>query len=168
MKSTFTSPRPIYYISGNPHIGHAYTTVVADVLARTARTAGPAFFLTGTDEHGQKVANAAAPRERRRKRGATNSFRAGNRSSRRTTSSTTTSFARRSRATKPRCSAFSKSLRESGDIYLGKYEGWYCVHDETFWLESKLVNGSARRAGAKCSGSPKTIGSSGFPHTATG
>src|SRR5579862_5900285 len=54
---------PIYYISGNPHIGHAYTTVVADVLSRTARTAGPAFFLTGTDEHGQKVANAAAALE---------------------------------------------------------------------------------------------------------
>jgi methionyl-tRNA synthetase len=51
---------PIYYISGNPHIGHAYTTVVADVLARTARTFRPTFFLTGTDEHGQKVANAAA------------------------------------------------------------------------------------------------------------
>src|ERR1700747_1611293 len=59
MKSFYVTT-PIYYISGNPHIGHAYTTVVADVLARTARTAGPTRFLTGTDEHGQKVANAAA------------------------------------------------------------------------------------------------------------
>src|SRR5579885_3195165 len=51
---------PIFYISGTPHIGHAYTTIAADVLARTARAHGPARFLTGTDEHGQKVANAAA------------------------------------------------------------------------------------------------------------
>src|SRR4030088_2023110 len=51
---------PIYYISGTPHIGHAYTTIAADVLARTARAHGPARTLTGTDEHGQKVANAAA------------------------------------------------------------------------------------------------------------
>ncbi|MGB6516994.1 MAG: class I tRNA ligase family protein, partial [Candidatus Cybelea sp.] len=51
---------PIYYINGNPHIGHAYTSIVADVVARTARTFRPAFFLTGSDEHGQEVANAAA------------------------------------------------------------------------------------------------------------
>ena len=51
---------PIYYINGVPHIGHAYTSIAADVVARYARTRGDAFFLTGTDEHGQKVANAAA------------------------------------------------------------------------------------------------------------
>src|SRR5271166_6988076 len=50
---------PIYYINGQPHVGHAYTTIAADVLARFHRTRGPAFFLTGTDEHGQKVATAA-------------------------------------------------------------------------------------------------------------
>ena len=60
MERAYYVTTPIYYISGNPHIGHAYTTFVADVLARTARTLGPTFFLTGTDEHGQKVANAAA------------------------------------------------------------------------------------------------------------
>jgi len=59
MERAFYVTTPIYYISGNPHIGHAYTTVVADVLARTARTQGDAFFLTGTDEHGQKVEDAA-------------------------------------------------------------------------------------------------------------
>ncbi len=60
MERAYYVTTPIYYISGDPHIGHAYTTVVADVLARTARTFRPTFFLTGTDEHGQKVANAAA------------------------------------------------------------------------------------------------------------
>ena len=60
MPRAFYVTTPIYYISGQPHIGHAYTTVVADVLARTARAGGAAYMLTGTDEHGQKVANAAA------------------------------------------------------------------------------------------------------------
>ncbi len=60
MSRAFYVTTPIYYISGNPHIGHAYTTIVADVLARIARAHGPARFLTGTDEHGQKVADAAA------------------------------------------------------------------------------------------------------------
>ena len=60
MERSYYVTTPIYYISGSPHIGHAYTTIVADVLARTARTFRPTFFLTGTDEHGQKVANAAA------------------------------------------------------------------------------------------------------------
>ena len=60
MERAYYVTTPIYYISGKPHIGHAYTTIVADVLARTARTFRPTFFLTGTDEHGQKVANAAA------------------------------------------------------------------------------------------------------------
>ena len=50
---------PIYYVSGNPHIGHAYTSIAADALARYHRTCGKTFFLTGTDEHGQKVASAA-------------------------------------------------------------------------------------------------------------
>jgi len=59
-QSAFFITTPIYYISGNPHIGHAYTTIAADVLARTARGAGPVYALTGSDEHGQKVANAAA------------------------------------------------------------------------------------------------------------
>lgn len=131
---------PIYYISGNPHIGHAYTTIVADVLARTARTRGDAFFLTGTDEHGQKVAQAAAaagvspqtwcdrliPRWQ-------------------------DLFARFEisyddfiRTSQPRHESVVQRvferLRERGDIYLGKYEGWYCVQDETFWLESKLID----------------------------
>lgn len=138
---------PIYYISGNPHIGHAYTTVVADVLARTARTAGPAFFLTGTDEHGQKVANAAAehdmtplawcdalvPRWQ-------SLFAAYH-----------VAYDDFIRTTQPRhqtkVQRVFERLRERGDIYLGKYEGWYCVADETFWLESKLVEGRCPTCG---------------------
>jgi methionyl-tRNA synthetase len=133
---------PIYYISGNPHIGHAFTSIAADVLARYHRTqGGPTFFLTGTDEHGQKVAQAAEA--------------AG-----RTPQAWTGELVGRWKAlcaaydvryddfirtTEPRhieqvVSVFER-LKETGDIYLGKYEGWYCTNDETFWLESKLVNG---------------------------
>jgi len=138
---------PIYYISGDPHIGHAYTTVVADVLARTARTSGPAHFLTGTDEHGQKVANAAAaagktpqawcdelvPRWKEL-------FAAYH-----------VAYDDFIRTTEPRhervVQAVFERMRESGDVYLGKYEGWYCVYDETFWPESKLVEGRCPTCG---------------------
>ena len=138
---------PIYYISGNPHIGHAYTTVVADVLARTARAFGPAFFLTGTDEHGQKVANAAAEHGKTpqqwcdelvpRWQSLFAAYHVQYDDFIRTTQLRHTTKVQR---------VFER-LRESGDVYLGKYEGWYCVNDETFWLESKLVNGCCPTCG---------------------
>jgi methionyl-tRNA synthetase len=138
---------PIYYISGNPHIGHAYTTVVADVLSRTARTNGPAFFLTGTDEHGQKVANAAAehgksPQEWTdalvpRWKSLFAAYHVRYDDFIRTTQSRHETVVQ----------AIFERLRENGDVYLGKYEGWYCVSDETFWLESKLVNGRCPTCG---------------------
>ncbi|HLI96380.1 MAG TPA: methionine--tRNA ligase [Candidatus Baltobacteraceae bacterium] len=138
---------PIYYISGNPHIGHVYTTVVADVLARTARANGSAYFLTGTDEHGQKVADAAAAAGKSPQQWCDDLIPRWQ-----------SLFARYNvtyddfiRTTEPRHtrvvqSVFEK-LRESGDVYLGKYEGWYCVPDETFWLESKLVDGKCPTCG---------------------
>jgi len=138
---------PIYYISGDPHIGHAYTTVVADVLARTARTRGDAHFLTGTDEHGQKVADAAraagkTPQEwcdelvpRWKSLFALYNVR----------------YDDFIRTTEPRHERVVQKifgrLRENGDVYLGKYEGWYCVQDETFWLESKLIDGRCPTCG---------------------
>ncbi|MEO6835069.1 MAG: methionine--tRNA ligase [Candidatus Tumulicola sp.] len=138
---------PIYYISGNPHIGHAYTTVVADVLARTARTAGPAHFLTGTDEHGQKVANAAAEAGKAPKAWCDDLvprwkalFAAYD-----------VAYDDFIRTTQPRhervVQAVFERMRENGDVYLGKYEGWYCVYDETFWPETKLVDGRCPTCG---------------------
>ena len=63
MENTFFVTTPIYYVNDIPHIGHAYTTIAADVLARYHRLAGSkVFFLTGTDEHGQKVQEAARER----------------------------------------------------------------------------------------------------------
>jgi len=138
---------PIYYISGNPHIGHVYTTVVADVLARTARTAGPAFFLTGTDEHGQKVANAATAAGKTPQQWCDDLvprwqslFAAYH-----------VAYDDFIRTTQPRhervVQRVFETLRERGDVYLGKYEGWYCVFDETFWLESKLADGKCPTCG---------------------
>ncbi len=137
---------PIYYISGNPHIGHAYTTIAADVLARYHRTLGPTLMLTGTDEHGQKVAAAAAQAglspqawtdrlvPKWQQLLATYDIRYDD-------------FIRttESRHTEQVVTVFER-LKETGDVYLGKYEGWYCTNDETFWLESKLVDGRCPNA----------------------
>jgi len=138
---------PIYYISGEPHIGHAYTTIVADVLARTARTSGPAHFLTGTDEHGQKVANAAAAAGKTpqewcddlvpRWKALFAAYNVANDDFIRTTEP------RHERVVQ----AVFERMRENGDVYLGTYEGWYCVSDETFWPESKLAGGRCPTCG---------------------
>lgn len=141
MSRAFYVTTPIYYINGNPHIGHAYTTIVADVLARTARTKGDTFFLTGTDEHGQKVADAAAeagvtPQEwcDRLVPKWQNLFALFN-----------ISYDDFIRTTEPRheriVQRVFEHLRDKGDVYRGVYEGWYCSNDETFWPESKLVDG---------------------------
>jgi len=147
MERVYYVTTPIYYISGDPHIGHVYTTVVADVLARTARTFRPTFFLTGTDEHGQKVANAAA---------------AAGKTPQQWTDELVprwkalfalyhVSYDDFIRTTEARhvekVQRVFEQLRERGDVYLGKYEGWYCVDDETFWLESKLVDGRCPTCG---------------------
>jgi methionyl-tRNA synthetase len=147
MTRPFYVTTPIYYISGNPHIGHAYTSVVADVLARTARTAGPAFFLTGTDEHGQKVANAAAEHGKTPQQWTDELLPRW----KELFAAYQVSYDDFIRTTEPRheraVQAIFERMRASGDVYLGKYEGWYCVSDETFWLESKLVNGRCPTCG---------------------
>jgi methionyl-tRNA synthetase len=147
MERAYYVTTPIYYISGQPHIGHAYTTIVADVLARTARTFRPTFFLTGTDEHGQKVANAAAAAGKTpqewcdelvpRWKALFALYHVSYDDFIRTTERRHVEKVQR---------VFDR-LRASGDVYLGTYEGWYCVNDETFWLESKLVEGRCPTCG---------------------
>jgi len=149
MARGFYVTTPIYYISGDPHIGHAYTTIVADVLARTAREGGLAHFLTGTDEHGQKVADAAA---------------AAGKSPQEWCDELVPRWKELFalyhveyddfiRTTEPRhervVQAVFEKMRAAGDVYLGKYEGWYCVEDETFWPESKLIEGKCPTCGRK-------------------
>ncbi len=133
---------PIYYVNDVPHIGHAYTTIAADVLARTHRQGGaPVFFLTGTDEHGQKVWQSAerhglspqlyVDRILPRFRDLWSRLAISN-----------DDFVR---TTQPRhikgVSEVLTRLREKGDLYEGSYEGWYCLPDERFWTDKDVENG---------------------------
>jgi methionyl-tRNA synthetase len=135
---------PIYYVNDQPHIGHAYTTLACDALARFMRLDGAeVFFLTGTDEHGQKVEKAAEAS------GMDPQAFTDEVSGRFRDLATAMNFSHDDfvRTTEPRhkasVSALWDRLVESGDIYLGKYDGWYSVRDEAFFAESELVDGKA-------------------------
>ena len=143
MKNTFYITTPIYYVNDVPHIGHAYTTIACDALARYHRLKGQkVFFLTGTDEHGEKVQKSAvkqglAPRDLAdrvvtRFQGLSPAL-----------DITNDDFIR---TTEPRHYAsvqelFRKSLA-NGDIYLGEYEGWYCTPCESYWTDLQLLEGN--------------------------
>jgi len=130
---------PIYYVNARPHIGHSYTTVVCDVLARYHRLEGrPVYFLTGTDEHGQKIERAASERglapiqladevvaefrEMWERLGISHD-----------------DFIR---TTEPRhrlgVEEIVRRLEEAGDLYTGRHEGWYCTSCELFYTEKEL------------------------------
>ena len=131
---------PIYYVNGAPHIGHAYTSVAADVLARWHRLDGhEVFFLTGTDEHGQKVEAAARDAGLDPQAfvdGVSGQFKA-------MYALMGVSYDDFIRTTEDRhkqaCQALWQRLQASGDIYLGAYEGWYAVRDEAFYDEAELI-----------------------------
>jgi methionyl-tRNA synthetase len=130
---------PIYYVNDKPHIGHAYTTVACDVIARFMRLDGASvFFLTGTDEHGQKVEKSAAAagvaplafcdRVSGNFRDLAAALGISNDDFIRTTE------ARHIRA----CQALWEELARRGEIYEGYYEGWYAVRDEAFYAEDEV------------------------------
>jgi methionyl-tRNA synthetase len=141
---------PIYYINARPHVGHAYTTMVADAVARSRRLLGQdVFFLTGTDEHGQKVERAAQKAGKSTPEFAdevAESFRQMCRDLR----ITNDDFIR---TTEPRhhhaVQELWKRVADKGDIYKGDYEGWYCTVDEIFVPETQLVNGKCPTCGNK-------------------
>ena len=140
MTKSYYLTTPIYYVNGAPHIGHAYTSIAADVLARFKRLDGyEVFFLTGTDEHGQKVEQAAA---------------AAGMDVRSFTDKVSDDFKDMARAMgvsyddyirtteerhKASCTELWNRIVAAGDIYLGHYEGWYAVRDEAFYDESELT-----------------------------
>jgi methionyl-tRNA synthetase len=139
---TYYVTTPIYYVNHTPHIGHAYTTIAADVLARHHRQRGEdVFFLTGVDEHASSVARVAteqglepqiyvdrildAWQEVPRRLNATNDF-----------------FIRTSDAGhKAFVGEFLQRIYDAGDVYQGVYAGWYCVRCEAFKTEAELVDG---------------------------
>jgi len=142
MKPSFYLTTPIYYVNDVPHIGHAYTTVAADVLARYKRLNGyDVYFLTGSDEHGQKVEKAAmtagetplelADRVVKRFQALWERLGISNNDFIRTTQE----------RHKKGVGHIFKDILEKGDIYLGEYEDWYCTPCETFWTEIQLIDG---------------------------
>ncbi len=147
-RDKFYITTPIYYVNDKPHIGHAYTTILADVLARFHRLIGAdTWFLTGTDEHGQKVQRAAeaagmTPQQQAdttvvrfqelwKRLGITND-----------------DFIR---TTEPRHTAvvqeILQDLFDRGEIYRAEYDGWYCVADERFFTEKDLNGGNCPECG---------------------
>ena len=148
MARKFYITTPIYYVNDVPHIGHAYTTIAADVLARYHRLRGDAvFFLTGTDEHGQKVAKAA------QERGLTPKAHAD---------SMTVNFQQLWKKLEITNDAFIRTtdknhisvvqellqkLFDKGELEQRTYEGWYCTPDERFWTEKEIVEGKCPDCG---------------------
>ena len=141
--SSFYVTTPIYYVNAAPHLGHAYTTIVADVLARHHRQRGEdVFFLTGTDEHGEPVADAAKAQGLEPKELADRN-------------------AERFKALMPRLAASNdffirtsderhgaavqevlQRVHDNGHVYKGLYEGWYCPRCADFKVENEIAEGN--------------------------
>jgi methionyl-tRNA synthetase len=150
-KPTFYVTTPIYYVNDVPHIGHAYTTIIADALARFEKLAGKdVFFLTGTDEHGQKIEKAAAekgmnPRELADSVvGRTQDLWKSLNISYDFFIRTTMDFHERG------VQALFKKLLDQGDIYKGEYKGWYCVSDENFLADDVAAEPDGGKACPDC------------------
>lgn len=142
MSKSYYITTPIYYVNDKPHLGHAYTTIACDVLARFKRLDGyDVRFMTGTDEHGLKVKQASE------KAGVdpqtfTDQVSQNFRDLCPLLNYSNDDFIR---TTEPRhikaCQQLWNTLVEKGDIYLGKYEGWYAVRDEAYYAEDELKDG---------------------------
>ncbi|MFO1156198.1 MAG: methionine--tRNA ligase [Rhodospirillales bacterium] len=131
---------PIYYVNDVPHIGHMYTTLACDVIARFKRLDGyDVHFLTGTDEHGQKVQKAAAAAGLA-PQAFTDRVSANFRELAALMNFSNDDFIRTTEERhKIACTALWQRLSENGQIYLETYGGWYAVRDEAFYAESELV-----------------------------
>ncbi|HEY9567580.1 MAG TPA: methionine--tRNA ligase [Thalassobaculum sp.] len=148
MTRTYYVTTPIYYVNDKPHIGHAYTTLACDALARFKRLDGyDVMFLTGTDEHGQKV-EAAAAAAGVDPQGFTDRVSQNFRDLIGVMDYSTDDFIR---TTEPRhvtaVQELWRRLKANGHIYLGSYAGWYSVRDEAFYTETELTTvGGEKRA----------------------
>ena len=142
MKTPFYITTPIYYVNARPHLGHAYTTIVADVARRFHDMCGqPTFFLTGTDEHGDKIVRAAR-KESMSPRAYADRISAQFQS---LWPELSIDYSRFIRTTDPSHQAVVKQILQkiytAGDIYFNEYEGLYCFGCERFYNERELVDG---------------------------
>ena len=142
-RKPFYITTPIYYVSDVPHLGHAYTTVVADALARYHRLRGDdTGFLTGTDEHGQKIERMAEERGMSAPAYA-DKIADAYKSAWKALEITQDSFIRTTDADHEAVVAeLWRKLEKQGDIYLSHYEGWYCVPCEQYYTEKELGDGA--------------------------
>ncbi|MEM0200903.1 MAG: methionine--tRNA ligase [Candidatus Micrarchaeaceae archaeon] len=133
---------PIFYVTNKPHIGTAYTVIMADILARWQRLAGnDVFFLTGTDEHGEKIYEAAN-RNNKTPKIFVDEVSEEFKELWKTLGINYNKFIRTTdKNHEETVKKFLMKIYEKGDIYKGTYEGWYCVPDETFITELQLING---------------------------
>jgi methionyl-tRNA synthetase len=141
-KGTFYITTPIYYVNDVPHIGQAYTTIAADILARYKRLQGyQVFFLTGTDEHGQKVERAAQERGMDPKAHCDEMVKRFQSLWQRLNISNDDFIRTTETRHKKVVQRVLQDLYDRGEIYLDSYEGWYCVPCERFWTEKDLIEG---------------------------
>jgi methionyl-tRNA synthetase len=147
---SFYLTTPIYYVNSTPHIGHAYSTIAADIIVRHRRQRGEeTFFLTGTDEHGSKVARAAeehgldpktfVDQMAVRWRGMTERINASNDFFIRTTDPEHEAVVQE----------FLQRMYDGGDLYEGVYSGLYCISCEAFYTEAELVDGRCPQHGTE-------------------
>ena len=151
-KKKFYVTTPIYYPSANFHIGHCYTTIIGDAIARYKRLCGyDVFYLTGTDEHGQKIQKKAeeagvSPQEY------VDKIVANAKDLWKTLNISYDKFIRTTDSEHVLCvQKIFKKLYDNGDIYKGVYKGLYCTPCESFWTETQLVDGKCPDCGREVS-----------------
>ncbi|WP_455129777.1 methionine--tRNA ligase [Pseudoramibacter alactolyticus] len=147
-KKTFYMTTPIYYPSGDLHIGHTYTTVAADTLTRFKRQQGyDAYMLTGSDEHGQKIQKIAEEKGMTPKAYVDGTV-AKIKELWKLMNIDYSQFIRTTDADNVKSvQKIFKRLYDQGDIYKGRYEGWYCTPDEAFWTDTQVVDGKCPDCG---------------------
>ena len=154
MNKNYYITTPIYYPSGKPHMGHAYSSIVADIFARFKRLEGyKVFFLTGTDEHGQKI-QKEADKNKKDPKNFCDEISETFRSLTKILNLSNNDFIR---TTEPRhfksVNEIWNRLTKSGDIYLDKYSGWYSVSDEAYYDKDEIEEKNGKKI-SKSSGSP--------------
>lgn len=147
-KKTFYVTTPIYYVNDVPHIGHAYCTVGADAMARFKRMDGyEVYFLTGTDEHGQKIAKTAKEKGLEPKQLADQVVERFKEAWVKLGISNDRFVRTTDEDHKAACKVFFKKVLDAGFIYKGAYEGWYCLPDEKFLQDSEVIDGKCPDCG---------------------
>ncbi|HEC97128.1 MAG TPA: methionine--tRNA ligase [Nitrospirae bacterium] len=148
MDNKFYVTTPIYYVNGIPHIGHAYTTVAADILARFNRLRGKkVFFLTGTDEHGQKVQKAAEEKGLTAGEHADIMVKNFKNLWKRLDISNDAFIRTTDEGHRGVVREMLEKLKQRGRIVKRVYKGWYCTPDERFWTEKELLDGNCPECG---------------------